>query len=268
MKVNEKLIKHLLESEESGWLDFKQEMYKVLDRKAKEYEWQKNELVRDILSLTNGNNQSVGKTAYLIIGAADQRNPDGSRQLFDVDSFDLSKTQLINWLKAYADPPIEEIDAYFFTYQNHQLFIVEIPPSPYVHKIKRPLQTGHNTKYHENTTFLRLGETITTADVQQIHMLQQAKQAYLSRTKYISPIIIGALFLSIGFMMFDWIVLLQGVPSGQVIIQNLGDPTANVFFQVLFGIFGAIIGAALGYLLENLVDIWQFLSRKVLRIKR
>src|SRR5688500_18914693 len=109
MKDDVRLIQQLLPLEENGWLDFKGKMYAVFDKEAKHYDWQKGEMVRDILALTNGNTQSAGKTAYLLIGAGDERRPDGSRQLSNIEAFTLSRRQLMDWVNAYAEPPVEEL---------------------------------------------------------------------------------------------------------------------------------------------------------------
>ena len=60
-----------LSQDESPTLEFKQEWY--TDEDKSQAKLKKNEMVRDILSLANGNASTAGQDAYLILGAADQK---------------------------------------------------------------------------------------------------------------------------------------------------------------------------------------------------
>lgn len=252
MKVDEKLLKRLLSLDESGWLDFKREMYKVADRKAKDYDWQKNEMVRDILSLVNGNTHAAGKPAYLVIGAADELNRDKSRSLFDVGDFIPARKQVMSWVNAYAEPVVEELYTDHVPYQGKRLLVIEIPPSRHVHRIKRPLQTGYNTTYHENTIFMRAGDSIITAGLEQVDTLRRAKKQAHAVNRYVNPIwLLAAVFAYI----FGTIRLpLDNNPSAQMLIQELGETQVWLFVHLFLAVFMSVIGAMLGWGVMQIQD--------------
>lgn len=265
MTVNKELIGHLLPLDESGWLDFKRDMYAVFDKQAKNHEWQRNELTRDIISLANGNTQSVGKTAYLIIGAANARNSDNSRDLFDVDKFELSKKQIMDWVNAFAEPPVEEIYPHFITYQDKRLFVIEVPPSRYVHKITRPLQTDKVTIYHKNYAFLRMGEDIHHADDAQVATLRAAKQSHFAYSKNVNPLWFGPVLGAIALGSINWVGFLSLIPEGQNLIEIFGVLTINVTFRFIAAVTGAALGGAFGYAVQRmklLHPVWIIATKK------
>lgn len=82
--MDHKKLLELLHSHEGPSLDFKQEWYKLDSEDIQTKKVQKNELIKDILSLANGNVNVAGETAYLIIGASDSMNEEGDRELLTV----------------------------------------------------------------------------------------------------------------------------------------------------------------------------------------
>ncbi len=254
MSKQTKLLEQLLSLEECGWLDFKQEMYKVADKKARDYDWQKNEMVRDILSLVNGNTHSAGKPAYLVIGAGDNRNPDGSRPLFDVGNVALPKRQIMDWANAYAEPAVEEINTHLVSYQGKRLFVIEILPSRHVHKIKRLLQTGHNNKYHENTIFMRAGDNIITAGPEQALALQRAKKHTHNINRYVNPILLLSVSFALVFGTMNWVAIGENLPSTQNTISTMGTQKGLLFLRLFFGALFGILGAGFGWSIMEFQD--------------
>jgi hypothetical protein len=259
MNMDKRLIAHLLVSEESGWLDFKREMYKVADPKAKDYEWNKNELTRDILSLANGNTHSTGKTAYLILGAEDNCNDNGLRDLFDVGDFTPSKKQIMSWVNAYADPAVEEINTHHVLYQGKRLFVVEILPGRYVHKIKRDLQTAHSKVYHMNTVFMRAGDRIITADAKQVHELERTKKQALTINRYVNPAWLLGLVLFVIFATIRWPI--EDSEPGRALINEIGYTNVRILTG---GILGLIMGGS-GYVLG--LSIMQFQELRLIWLR-
>ncbi|MDA0245345.1 MAG: ATP-binding protein [Chloroflexi bacterium] len=244
-------LPNLLAQDENGWLEFKREMYKVLDKQAKDYNWQKAELVKDILSLANGNIQSAGNIAYLIIGVENTRLADGSRELVGVEEFELPKTQLMDWVNAHAEPPLDELYPHFVTYQDTRLFIIEIPPSPYVHKLKKILQTGEHKKYPENISLMRVGEQTHVADIQQIQALQKAKQHAANFSKSGDSRWVGAVVGSLLLAAQNWPLIIAKLSDNLAMIELTNLWWFNFIMRLFAGGLGAVAGFSTGYILQE-----------------
>jgi hypothetical protein len=253
------MVEYLLSLDESGWLDFKRKMYGVADSKAKHYEWQRNEMVRDILSLANGNTHSAGKPAYLVIGATDERNTANSRDLLDIGDFTPPKKHVMSWVNAHADPAVEEINTYLIPYQGKRLFVIEILPGRHVHKLKRPLQTDHSKTYHENTVFMRAGDSIITADAKQVQTLERAKKQAHAVNRYVNPIWLLGIFSALLFGTMT--VPLNDSPTTQALIQEFGEVNLRLFINVFLAIIMGVVGAAFGWTIMQLQDARIFWIR-------
>lgn len=89
--MNENLLRNLLREKEGLKLEFKKE-YQIYvngyisgdsNDKNDLSEGQWHELIKDVISIANGNIGTNSLTGYLIIGASDKQNQDGNRTLYD-----------------------------------------------------------------------------------------------------------------------------------------------------------------------------------------
>ncbi len=100
------LIRILKSKKEEDSFDFKQKL-KLYQADGKVSEYQRDELIKDILGLANGNGQIVRQTKYLIIGAADKQfDEQGMRVLYDVDYPVPSQSDVIKWVNSACAPAI------------------------------------------------------------------------------------------------------------------------------------------------------------------
>jgi hypothetical protein len=172
---------------ESSKLDFKLKIHKIKPTRPTEQsaiqEWTNDkemqwaELVKDIISLANGNVGTHEETGYLIVGAADQAGSNGTRHLQAVVSDELpTQREILDKLDSYCSPNLglecseQELD-------GKKLFIIEIPPSLFLHRLSRQLKTP-NKEFSPHVLLLRRtdGEKIYEASPEEQEILQQEKR--------------------------------------------------------------------------------------------
>lgn len=173
--MEEKLLKKLLrQRKELDWFDFKRklEIYQsdgmLVDRK-------RDELLKDILGLANGNSSNIRKTKYLIIGADDKQfDENGARILHDVDYKVPEQSELVKWLQSACSPTIVGISCEIVPINGVKLFVITIPPTFDLHETKRELITP-NAKFTQYTVFMRQDEHTVPASVREGVTIQQRK---------------------------------------------------------------------------------------------
>lgn len=142
-------LRELLLQNEGLKLDFKRE-YQINKKAPEDFsgeEWaklrdgQRDELIKDILALTNGNVGTHNQPAHLIIGAEDdkRRQPDGTRPLFDVTHLELERTFLISLVNGACQPPLPDLECEKIEIDGTTLIAITIPPSLQVHSTSRVL---------------------------------------------------------------------------------------------------------------------------------
>lgn len=176
--MDEKLLKKLLhERQEQDWFDFKGKL-KLYQADGKLVDRQRDELLKDILGLANGNSRIVRKTKYLIIGADDKKfDENGMRILYDVDYAVPSQSDLAKWLKDACSPAVVGLDCEKVTFQEHNLFIISIPPTFDLHETTRELITS-NATFQKYTVFMRQDEHTVPASVRDGLTIQQLKHLF------------------------------------------------------------------------------------------
>jgi hypothetical protein len=173
-------------------LDFfsKPEIYKIKVVRPTEQgaikEWCENrekqwaELVKDVISLTNGNVGTHEETGYLIIGVADKLKSDGTRHLQDVVSKELpTRSEILDKVNSYCNPPIPDIKRFEQELDGKKLFVIEIPPSPYLHRLSRQLEPPKSQGGFSSHALLirrKDGEKIYVASSEEQEALQQEKR--------------------------------------------------------------------------------------------
>lgn len=231
--MDQKLLKKLLrEPKEKDWFDFKRKL-KLYRSDGKLVDTQRDELLKDILGLANGNSQIVRKTKYLIVGADDKKfDETGMRVLYDVDYKIPSQSELTKWLSSASSPAIVGLECETVLYQGVNLFIVTIPPTFNLHETARDLNAkGHFNKY---TVLMRQDEHTVTASVRDGVTIQQLKHLYRQEIANPSSIRLGAIIGAIVAFMVS--VAKVTIPEGS------SDGFRQVALVTVGGILGIIIG--------------------------
>jgi tetratricopeptide (TPR) repeat protein len=178
-------LRQLISQQEGLKLDFKRELHKLKDADRNYAKQQRDEFIRDFLSLTNGNFNTADQTGYLIVGVGDELNPDGTRDLFDISN-PLTPKQILQRVNSACDPPIPDVRCETVNIDSKNIFVISIPPSPHVHKTLRDLTTPSKT-YPAGTVFIRRNEEIFPATSDECDVLLKDKErvfANLRREKY------------------------------------------------------------------------------------
>jgi HEAT repeat protein len=171
-------LRQLLGQREGLKLDFKRELYKIDKSKysnstGRKREW--DELVKDILALTNGNIGVADQPAHLVIGAGDKLKSDGTRDLFDVGEVGLTPQQILDRVNESCAPPVPKLDCEIVVLDGCRLFIILIPPSPHLHETTRWLQTPKKD-YNPGTVFIRRGEGTFPASASERQAIREDKR--------------------------------------------------------------------------------------------
>ena len=163
-------LDELLARDESPKLDFKA-IWKPNDLKS--------ELIKDILSIANGNPQTVGEEGFLVFGVSDNKE----------EIFDISNTMLDIPNNKYADLPALEgyilealnntvtpaflgLKLAFMQADEKRILVISIPPHPYLLSLSKDLQLKNRTD-KKNTVYFRIGEQINIASPDVIEAFQQ-----------------------------------------------------------------------------------------------
>jgi hypothetical protein len=251
-RLTEAQLRELLAQKESPTLEYKREWYKI----AKSYdqdtrERQSGELIKDILSLANGNADFAGETAYLIVGA-DEAGSDGNLRLYDIrDTLPLQK-ELQQKFKESCNPPLGHLYLDSHQIDGHQLYVIVIPPSPHLYEINREIKAEHRT-FPEYTVFVRHGERVDIASTRERITLMQIKQGRFRDSRNAPSWLVGAL---------------TGALTGGSLGYGVGDklnPDVTNLSQQQQKILGGIVGAGLNAFLGGMIGvITTFAKRNVI----
>jgi hypothetical protein len=188
----EQLRQLVSQPRETAKVDFKIQFYKISEPKplesaaiqkwkdTKDQQWA--EIVKDILALTNGNIGTVQQTAYLIIGSDDKLKADGTPNLQDVGNQVPTRKDIYEKVNSYCEPRLPNLDCEIIGLDNQQLFVISIPPSPYVHKLSKQLKTPKKD-FSSHTVLLRRGdgeETYEASDEEK-KALQEEKNYFFEK---------------------------------------------------------------------------------------
>jgi hypothetical protein len=171
---------------ESAKLDFKIELYKIFEPKPtanddikkwiklKDQQWA--ELAKDVIALTNGNVGTAEETGYLIVGAKDKLKADGTPMLRDVGNNLPSRTAILGKVNSYCDPKIPDLCCDLIEVDGVNLFVISIPPSPYLHRLTKQLITPKG-EYSPHTILIRRkdGEETYEASSEEIEEIKNEK---------------------------------------------------------------------------------------------
>jgi hypothetical protein len=186
----DRLRQFVLQPEESAKLDFKIELYKINEPKptvqadiqrwtdAREQQWA--ELTKDIIALANGNIGTATQIGYLIVGADDKLKPDGTPNLRDVGNKVPTRKEILDKVNSYCQIPLPDIQCEKILLDGINLFVISIPPSPYLHRLSKQLKTPKK-EYSPHTVLIRRrdGERTYEASPEEQTAIEQEKQTTL-----------------------------------------------------------------------------------------
>lgn len=179
-------VEKRIQSSEQAKVDFKKEWYSDSSKNN-------HEIVKDFVALANGNIFCVGQDAYLIVGVKEKEG--GEKRLYDISlQKDLSvlKKQILQNLKYYVDPPIQDFYIEYVEVRNKNLLVIKIPQHPYLIKLKKGL---HNNHYKNNEILYRTGESTEVAPYEVVIEHKLAIEKYNKKISYnvTSPIALPSL---------------------------------------------------------------------------
>ena len=183
--MNPHELRKLIAQEEGLKLDFKRE-YKFEHPNQKVRGGQRDEFIKDVLALANGNVGVADQPAHLIIGVGDELRPDGSRELFDACRLDHTTRSILDSLKSGGcHPPLPDSSCKVIELDGKGILVITIPPSPHLHETARTLQIidagGKLTRYPESTVFVRRSEGIYPASEAERRAIVAEKRGYKPR---------------------------------------------------------------------------------------
>lgn len=254
--MDEKLLRKLLKYKtEPDWLDFKRKLklYNAEGKLANEQD--RDELIKDILGLANGNTHIIRKTKYLIIGADDgEFTEDGMRVLHDVDYKVPTQSQVNQWVNDACTPAVVGIECDFKEIAGKKLYIITIPPTFELHEIIRDLKAQRHHSRH--TVFMRKGEHTEAASVRDGIAIQQLKLLHRQETLNPPTIVFGALMSAVIALAF-WDM---GYRTPQL---EQYPPLVRIMFQIFVVILGGFLGGYAGWAYREFKTIqydWRYLS--------
>ena len=152
-------LNNLIEQWENAKVDFKRQWYWNDNMPNNIKETHKNELVKDIIALSNGDVYSTDKIAYLIIGIDDD-----TREVYAFDKtailpLDKLKQQLLTLLNNYAQPEFLALEIELVD----EVLVISVPPRGSLISLSKDLKLKNNNTDKKGTTYCRVGEDIRVA---------------------------------------------------------------------------------------------------------
>ncbi|MEM7590465.1 MAG: ATP-binding protein [Cyanobacteria bacterium P01_A01_bin.83] len=189
--IDSHTIEQKLKEPESPILEFKREWYWT-DNTAKEEKSDKwGELIKDVVSITNGYIGFVGKERYLIIGFCESQNKTYNvdcntiKELKDLRSF---KKKLTQKLESYTSPAIVDYEINFINIDNSNLLIFKVQSPAHITEIDSELKTKTRV-LDPGAVLVRKGQdsdSIRLANIREIDELKTEFSNYKNSPEYIS----------------------------------------------------------------------------------
>lgn len=227
-------LRALLTQPEGANLEFKQQYYKLSATKDESKKREKDEFIKDILSLANGNANVAGETSYLIIGVADTIGSDGERDIHGVGSLTVTSSEILQMVNAACEPPIEDLQCEIISLDDKNILVISIPPGPHLHETIRGLTTSRSA-FTERTVFIRRNESIEVASARDRSAIQELKAARLQDQQNAPPIEFGII-----------VGIALGKILGDAVNKNPGGRRQRFAYQLAGMLFGGAMGGMLG----------------------
>lgn len=253
-ELDEKLLKKLLrKSNEQDWLEFKGKL-KLFQADGKVAEHARDEFLKDILGLANGNSHTIRKTKYLIIGADNSEFDEyGERVRHSIDYRLPTQSEIAKWLKDACTPAVVGLSCEKMTYKDECLFVITIPPTFDLRETSHELVASGGT-FQKHTVFMRQDEHTFPASVRDGVTIQQLK--HLHRQEIANPpaIWIGAIAGGI-------VAFIIGGAKLQAI--HLTAPFSEDLIKIIFTGLGVFFGASIGWSIRQFNETrydWRYMS--------
>ncbi len=234
--MDEILLTKLLRRQEGANLEFKRKWYELESSDPKKAEADKGEMIKDILSLANGNTNVAGEESYLVIGASDELDNVGYRELFDfVSAKPVTRQRLLDIVNPFCDPSIEDLACEEFFIDGKRLLVLTILPSPHVHETTAKLKTA-KVIYDKYTVFVRHAEGVRTASTKERLALQDIKKMRFRDTLNVPPIpfgtFMGALFLG---LLAPKMITREGDSNEKILSARIAGASVGGFMGGMIG---------------------------------
>jgi len=252
-QLDEKKLKRMLQmADEQDWLEYKRELKLFSDGKVAEKA--RDEFIKDILALANGNSHTIRKTKYIIIGADNKQfDENGERVRYCVNYQAPTQSEIAKWLSKACSPAVVGLECEMVTYKGDSLFVITIPPTFDLHETTRELNTPNGT-YREHTVLMRHDEHVFPASVRDGITIQQLKHLYRQEITNPPSIWTGAIVGGI-------IGFISSQATIRVIESRAQENLVLVILTVISVLFGASIGMIAKWLNETRYD-WRYMTWK------
>jgi len=240
--MDDKLLNELLKNKkESDWLEFKRKV-EMYDANGKIIPQQKDEFIKDILGLANGNSNIIRKTKYLIVGVDNATfDESGIRVLHNVNYEVPTQSEVIKLLNSACSPAVVGLECDIYPFNDTNLYIITIPPTFDIHETTRELSaSGH---FNKHTVFMRQDEHTVPASVRDGVAIQELKHIYRQEIANPSAWWIGAI---VGC----FITLLFRV--GESEIAQTDSIIPSFVARIIIALGGAFFGATIGWLVKEI----------------
>ncbi|MBE9033389.1 ATP-binding protein [filamentous cyanobacterium LEGE 11480] len=178
--------------DESAKLEFKVEFYKVNQIKPENQEdrksWEKarqlqwGELVKDIISLANGNIGYFGEPGYLAIGISNKKNSQGTRDVRNIDEKEIAtRKEILERVNSYCSPSIPNIDIKEYSIKGKRIYVIHIPPTYQMHRLSKALKTPKR-EFSIHAVLIRFGngEKIYEASDEEKEILLKQRRDFVN----------------------------------------------------------------------------------------
>lgn len=250
-----KLEKMLRMANEKDWLEFKGKL-ELFKADGKLVDRARDEFIKDILGLANGNSSIIRKTKYLIIGADNLAfDSKGERVCHPLNYRLPTQSEIAKWLKDACLPSVVGLSCETVAYKGEHLFVITIPPTFNLHETARELVASKGT-FQKYTVFMRQDEHTVTASVRDGVTIQQLKQLYRQEIANPPAIWIGA--ITGGIVAF----IIGGAKLREI---NLTVPYSEDVLKAIFTSLGVFFGLSIAWSIRQFNETrydWRNISRR------
>lgn len=240
-------VAKLIARDEGPTLEFKRELYRLDDENPETKKRQRDELIKDILALANGNAIVAGDEAFLVIGADDVLGSDGRRPLFDVGEHRLTAKRILDIINKACEPSIEDVSCDDVVVDGKHLLIITIDPTPYLHETTRRLETSSSV-FSERTAFIRHNQSVEIASNKERETVSQIKRFRFGESRNPPGVPFGTLLGSTvgGLLAFAIAKSRSKLPD---------NPETNAAIGMAGAFFGGTLGLSAGSIYKNIYEI-------------
>ena len=251
--MDSQALQRLVAQEEGATLEFKREWYRIDDPNQETKARHKGEIIKDVLSLANGNASVTGETAYLIIGVDDKLDEAGSREIFGIGEQSLAIERIQQLVNSACDPPLENLVGETIEINGKKIFVITIPPSPHLHETTRKLDTCSEHAFTKYVVFARHNSNVEIASAKDRAAIERIKEIRFNETRKAPP---GRFGVLIGAIVCGWTAAI-------LTKERTGSRDAAIGAGIGGVLVGGILGGSMGKIYTYLVELkseWYRLS--------